>query len=369
MIDDWISARSKQIDASGIRRMFELGRSMKDPIDLSIGQPDFPVPQPLKDAVCQAIQANRNGYTLTQGIPELRERILADVRQQYRHADRDVLITGGTSGGLLLAILCTVNPGDEVVIFDPYFVMYPHAVTMAGGTSVFIDTYPNFQIDLDRVKKALSRRTKMILLNSPANPTGAVLTRECVKGLAELARERNILLVSDEIYKLFCFDEPFTSAAEFNDQALVVDGYSKAYAMTGWRLGFAHGPKGLIEEMAKLQQFTFVCAPSMVQHAALAAWDCDMTPLMEQFRQRRNRIHEALREHYELVKPGGAFYAFPKAPRGLTGSAFTAQCVAQNLLVIPGKVFSQRDTHFRLSFAAAERTLERGIEALRGLGE
>ena len=171
----------------------------------------------------------------------------------------------------MLALCCTVNPGDEVIVFDPYFVMYPHLVTLAGGTTVFVDTYPDFGLDVDRVRAAVTPRTKAILVNSPANPTGRVYPREQLRDLAKLAQERNILLISDEIYRVFCYDGPFTSPAEFNDDVLVLDGFSKAYGMTGWRLGFAHGPRRLIEEMIKLQQFSFVCAPSMVQHAGVAA--------------------------------------------------------------------------------------------------
>src|SRR3954464_15932719 len=170
----WIADRMHHIEASGIRKIFELARSLKDPVNLSIGQPDFDVPEPIKAAAHAAIDRGDNAYTVTQGIPELRARIQADVQARYRDPDREVFITSGTSGGLVLALCCTVNPGDEVLVFDPYFVMYPHLVALAGGVSVFVETYPDFDIDLDRVRAALTPRTKLILLNSPANPTGKV---------------------------------------------------------------------------------------------------------------------------------------------------------------------------------------------------
>src|SRR5581483_7165481 len=160
------------IESSGIRKVFELARNLKDPVNLSIGQPHFDVPEPIKAAAHTAIDQGYNGYTVTQGIPELRTKILADVQKLYHHPDRELLITSGTSGGLLLALYCTVNPGDEVIIFDPYFVMYPHLVTLAGGVSVYVDTYPSFDIDIARVEAAITPRTKAILVNSPANPTG-----------------------------------------------------------------------------------------------------------------------------------------------------------------------------------------------------
>jgi aspartate aminotransferase/aminotransferase len=364
--DRWIADRMQHIEASGIRKVFELARSIKDPVNLSIGQPHFDVPEPIKAAAHAAIDRGANSYTLTQGIPELRDKIQADVRAHYGHDDRQVLVTSGTSGALVLALSCTVNPGDEVVVFDPYFVMYSHLVRLAGGNPVFIDTYPDFRIDVDRVRAALTPRTKAILVNSPANPTGAVLPRDCVRDLARLAHERGILLVSDEIYRAFCYDEAFVSPAEFNDEVLVIDGFSKAYGMTGWRLGFAHGPRRLMEEMTKLQQFTFVCAPSMVQHAGIVAWDYDVAPITADYHRKRDRLYEGLRDCYEIVKPGGAFYMFPRCPWG-TGTEFVAEAIRNSLLIIPGNVFSESDSHFRISYAAEDRTIDRGIEILRRL--
>src|SRR6516164_5484524 len=184
--DRWIADRMSHIESSGIRKVFELARSLKDPVNLSIGQPHFDVPAPIKAAAHAAIERGANAYTVTQGIPELRDKIKADVQQRYGHADREVVVTSGTSGGLVLALLCTVNPGDEVILFDPYFVMYPHLVTLAGGTPVLIDTYPDYQIDVDRVRAALTPRTKAILVNSPANATGVVLPKQTLRDLARL---------------------------------------------------------------------------------------------------------------------------------------------------------------------------------------
>jgi aspartate aminotransferase/aminotransferase len=364
--DRWIAERMSAIELSGIRRIFELARSVPDPVNLSIGQPDFEVPEPARAAAHAAIERGDNGYTVTQGIPELRKVLLEDVRRSYPGHDRELLVTSGTSGGLLLALCCTVNPGDEVIVFDPYFVIYPHLVTLAGGTTVLIDTYPDFALDVDRVKKALTPRTKAIVVNSPANPTGRVAPAGELRDLARLAAERGVLLVSDEIYRLFCHDEPFHSPAEFNEHVLVIDGFSKSHAMTGWRLGFAHGPRRLIEEMTKLQQFSYVCAPSMVQHAAVAAWALNMSAQVADYRRKRDLIYEGLKGYYEMGPPGGAFYLFPKAPRA-SGTEFVEEALRQRLLMIPGGVFSKRDTHFRISYAAPEATLTRGVEILRRL--
>ncbi len=366
MHDHWLADRTRLIEVSGIRKVFDLAARLSAPVNLSIGQPDFDVPAPIKAAAHAAIDRGCNGYTITQGIPELRVKIQADLQRRYAHAERAVFITSGTSGGLVLALLATVNPGDEVIIFDPYFVMYPHYVTLAGGKTVLVDTYPDFRIDVDKVRKALTGKTKAIIVNSPANPTGVVHDRRCLRDLARLAQEKRVLLISDEVYRVFCYDEEFCSPAEFQEDVLVVDGFSKAYGMTGWRLGFCHGPRPLIEEMIKLQQGTFVCAPSMVQHAGVAALDTDVSGHVADYKRKRDRLIAGLKDHYELTIPGGAFYLFPRAPQG-TASAFVADAIQHNLLIIPGSTFSSRDSHFRISYAASDATLERGLEILQGL--
>ena len=364
--DRWIADRVRPVESSGIRKVFDLARSLKDPVNLSIGQPDFDVPESVKAAAHAAIDAGHNAYTVTQGIPELRAKIGATLRRRYPHPDREMVLTSGTSGGLYLALLCTINPGDEVIVFDPYFVLYPHLLSLTGGKMVAIDTYPHFDLDVDKVRAAITPRTKAIIVNTPANPTGRIYAHDELRDLALLAKQRNILLFSDEIYSLFCYDEPFCSPAEFNEDVVVFDGFSKTYGMTGWRLGYCHGPRRLIEEMIKVQQFTYVCAPSMVQHAAVTAWDFDVAPFAAAYRQKRDRIYAGLKERFEIAHPDGAFYLFPKAPFG-TGMEFVAEAIRNNLLIIPGGVFSQRDTHFRLSYAADDRTLERGIEILNRL--
>jgi aspartate aminotransferase/aminotransferase len=366
--ESWLADRTRAVEVSGVRKVFELGRSLKDPINLSIGQPHFDVPDAVKAAAKAAIDAGHNGYTVTQGIPELRERLLADVNARFPGQDRDVLVTGGTSGGLTLAFLAAVNPGDEVVTPDPYFVAYPNLAAVAGGRLVTVDTYPDFRVDPDRVRAAFTPRTKMLLISTPSNPTGAVIDPAAQKALAELCRERGVLLVSDEIYRAFGYDGPASSPAAFDENVLVVEGFGKTYGMTGWRLGWLHGPRPLVQEMAKLQQFTFVCAPSVVQWAGVAAADCDVSATVADYRRKRDLLAAGLRKHYEFALPGGAFYLFPKAPRG-TGTKFVTEAVAHNLLVIPGGTFSRRDTHFRISYAAADDTLRRGIEVLNRLAD
>jgi len=364
IIDSLLSDRSKSVEISGIRRVFELGRTLKDPINLSIGQPHFDVPKPIRDAAIAAIESRKNGYTVTQGIGELRDRLLSNVRAKYQHADRDLIVTSGTSGALMLAMFSVLDPGDEVVAADPYFVMYPNLVSLIGGGFVAVDTYPSFDIDPDRFIAACTPRTKIVLLVSPANPTGAICSTDAMERLAKFCESRNILLISDEIYRAFHYGSPARSPAEFGESVLVVEGFGKTYGITGWRLGFAHGPKRLIDEMMKLQQSTFICAPSIAQWGGLAACDFDVSPIIADYERKRNRLAAGLKGYYEFAADGGAFYLFPKCPWG-SGFEFATEAAKHGLLVIPGGTFSKRDTHFRISYAASDETLDRGIAVLQ----
>lgn len=362
----WIADRMQKIDASGIRKVFDLAANLQDPINLSIGQPHFDVPDAVKAAMIQAVQEGKNAYSQTQGIAPLLAKIQTAIDREYGHADRKVFISSGTSGALVLALQTLVNPGDEVIVFDPWFVMYKHLITLAGGTMVEISTYPDFRIDLNKVRAAITPRTKAILFNSPANPTGAVAGTEEIEGLARLAAEKDVALISDEIYKAYCFDGPFQSPARWNDQTIVIDGFSKSHSMTGWRIGWVHGPEHVLQQMIKLQQFTFVCAPHPVQHASLVAWDYDVSDRVAEYRRKRDFMLTELRSDFEISGAGGAFYLFPRAPWG-TGTEFVTEAIRNNMLIIPGKIFSPSDTHFRISYASDDRNLQRGCEMLKKL--
>jgi aspartate/methionine/tyrosine aminotransferase len=362
----WIAARMRRIDASGIRKAFDMAKTMVDPINLSIGLPDFDVPNPVKAAAIAAIEAGHNAYTVTQGIPELRELLQKEVDSTYGHKDRQVLITSGSSGGLLLGVCSILDPGDEMIVFDPCFSMYRHLATLAGGVLVTVDTYPHFRIDVERVNAAIGPKTKCVVVNSPANPTGVVASPDEMRSLAELCRKRDVLLISDEVYRSFSYDFPSESPARWNPDTLVIDGFSKSHGMTGWRLGYAHGPARLIQEMAKLQQFSYVCAPSVSQYGGVAAVGVDMGEIRARYQAKRDLLVDALAELYDLARPQGAFYAFPRAP-GNAATPFTARAIKRNLLVIPGSVFSDRDTHFRISYAVADDVLARGLDVLREL--
>lgn len=376
----FISDRARAIDASGIRRVFDLGATLRDPINLSIGQPHFDVPEPIKAAAIEAIQQGANRYTVTQGIEALRAKVAQQLSRDcplwkdgLESGDLRVLITSGVSGGLMLAMLACVGPGDEVLVPDPYFVMYRHLITLAGAKAVYVDTYPDFQLTAERIERHITPRTKMLLFNSPSNPTGVVATESTCREVVELAQRHNILLLSDEIYDEFCYEKVdrngvarCPSPAVYSTDMLLMKGFSKTYGMTGWRLGWVAGPRPIIEQLTKLQQYSFVCAPSMVQQAGVVALDLDMSGYVEHYRRKRDRVVERLGALYPLTTPGGAFYAFPQVPErlGLTATQFVEQAISRSVLIIPGSVFSNRDTHFRLSYACDEAMLERGLDVL-----
>jgi len=364
----WIAERTTTFDSSGIRKIFDLAAKLKNPINLSIGQPDFDVPLEIQNAAIEAIRSGKNAYSPTQGIGPLREALQAKIDSAYHHEDRDVFVSSGTSGGLVLAIMSMVNPGDEVIYLDPYFVMYPALVKMCGGVPVAINSYPDFRLDPAKIADAITPRTKMILINSPANPTGVTATTDQLRAVAEIAANHNVALVSDEIYSDFMFDQPFSSPAEFNDQTIVIDGFSKSHAMTGWRVGYVHGPSEVIATMLKIQQYSFVCSPQPAQWGALRALEVNLTGHIDAYRKKRDYVVAALQDHYEFTRPGGAFYLFAKAPIP-SGSKFVELAIERGLLVIPGNIFSARDTHFRISFAAPDETLAQGCRLLRTLAE
>jgi aspartate/methionine/tyrosine aminotransferase len=375
-----ITQRAHAIDASGIRKVFELAAKIKDPINLSIGQPDFDVPDNIKDAAIEAIKAGKNSYTVTQGTAELRAKVEQQFNARFQRNglwnSYGTLITSGVSGGLALALLAIAEAGDEVIVPDPFFVMYKHLTRMTGAKPVFVNTYPDFKLTAARIEPHITPRTKAILVSSPSNPTGVVLDDQTWKELIELCDRHNILLISDEIYDVFCYEtvpSPIgpvcPSPAAFSDRLLVMRGFSKTYGMTGWRLGYAVGPKPVIEQMTKLQQYTFVCAPSIVQAAGVVALDTNMSQEVEAYARKRDRVIAKLSPHFDLTTPGGAFYAFPRITTGETASKFVERAIARGLLIIPGNVFSERDTHFRLSYACDDKMLDRGLDLLVELAQ
>ncbi len=364
-----LAKRTSRVDSSGIRRIFELARSMKNPINLSIGQPDFDVPDSVKAAAIDAIEQGHNSYTPTNGIVPLREQLIAE-EKAFTGRDygiEQMLITSGVSGGLFLSLLALVDDGDEVIIPDPYFVMYKHLVKLNGGKAVYLDTYADeFSINPDKLTTLITPKTKILLLNSPGNPTGRVFNKEELKAIANACDKHGVLIITDEIYRAFAY-KPMQSISEFTDNCLVLAGHSKSFGMTGWRLGYAVGPVEIIEAMAMLQQYSFVCAPSVAQQAALACPHTDMSKQLSDYAIKRDLMYEALSGSFEVGAADGAFYLFAKAPDGFNGDSFTELAIENNVLVIPGSVFSERDSHFRICYTVPNDRLLQGAEILCSL--
>lgn len=364
--EQFISDRARSVDASGIRRMFDLGATLKDPINFSIGQPDYDVPESIQQAAIQAIRARKNGYTPTQGIAPLIEKITLQLQNEFPDYRPGVFVTSGLSGGLTLALLACMNPGDQAILPDPYFVAYKHLVRLAGGVPVFLDTYPDFRISADRLNDAVTPKTRILLINSPGNPTGVACSAEELAAVAQVARQRNLLIIADEIYRDLSYDGPCPSiVSHAPERTLLLRGFGKTYGMTGWRLGYAAGPTPIIAQLSKLQQYTFVMAPSIAQYAGLAALDLPMTDQLQDYRHKRDLVVELLGSSFEFTRPTGGFYVFPRAPAHFPNATeFIAEAMKRNLLAIPGNIFSERDTHFRISYAVSDDKLRQGCEIL-----
>ncbi|MHC4157194.1 MAG: pyridoxal phosphate-dependent aminotransferase [Planctomycetota bacterium] len=368
-MEEHIAERMGRIEASGIRRAFALAATVKDPINFSIGQPDFDVPDVLKEQAIAAIHQGCNKYSQTAGADALRTKIIEKIKAEFAWDDPRVIVTCGVSGGLLLSFLALVNPGDEVIMPDPYFVIYKHVVSLLGGKCVFADSYPDFDLPVERIADCITDKTRLIIINSPCNPTGAVYSQERMKALAELAARHNIIILADEIYEAFCYDGDCTSIASYYDKTILLRGFGKAYAMTGWRLGYAalNGCLAHVAEaMTTVQQYTFVCAPTPFQKAATAAFDCDVSDLIGPYKRKRDLVYEGLKDRFEMTRPAGAFYAFIKAPGG-SATAFVEKAIRNKVLVIPGCVFSEKDTHFRMCYTTTNEKIQQGIELLRQL--
>lgn len=368
-----LADRVRGIEPSGIRRIFELMATMEDPINLSIGQPHYDPPEVLVEAACRAIRAGKNRYTVTQGLPELNQQVLDSVQRQHGARPETCLLTAGVSGGIVLSFLCLLNPGDEILLPDPGFVMYRHLATLCGATIRYYDLYPRqpggrFGVDLAQIEALCTPRTKIVFVNSPSNPTGGVLTRQEIEGIAQIVQRRSAWLISDEIYDLFTYVPDYASPVAYSDRCIQLGGFSKSYGIPGWRMGYAAGPAVVLEAMKTLQQFSFVCAPAPFQYALLEAMpEIDLAPYREEYRRKRDLVTNTLHPAYGLAAPEGSFYAFPQLPPGAESGAFLSAALQQKLLIVPGKAFSTRDTHFRLSFAAENDVLQRGIAVLNDL--
>jgi aminotransferase len=361
-----ISSNCSNLKPSGIRKFFDLAANMKGVISLGVGEPDFQTPWFIRDKAVKVLEQGKTVYTANAGLAELRKAIsdYQDKRIGVRYNPTDeIIVTVGGSEAIDLAIRALINPGDEAVIVEPCFVCYSPIVELTGGVPVVIKTTPEegFKLTPEALLAALSDKTKIVILPFPNNPTGAVMERADLEPIAEILRERDIIVISDEIYSELTYGTKHVSIASFEgmkERTLVVNGFSKAFAMTGWRLGYLSGPEPLIAQTLKIHQYAVMCSPTVSQYAAIEALrdgDRDVRRMVDEYDIRRRFIVSALREAgLECFEPKGAFYVFPSiAKTGLTSAQFCEQLLYKHsVAVVPGDAFGKcGEGYVRISYA------------------
>ena len=371
-----LSRCAQELRPSGIRKFFDLAATMEGVISLGVGEPDFKTPYAIRRAGIESLEKGRTWYTANAGLAELRRQIAAYLARRFSlsYTDQEILVTVGGSEAIDLCIRACLNPGEEVLIPEPSFVCYDPITRMAGGVPVPIVTRPEdgFRLTPQALEAAITPRTKVLVLPYPNNPTGAIMKEEHLESIAGILRERDILVLSDEIYAELTFEGRHVSIASLPGMAertVVVGGFSKAYAMTGWRLGYAAGPQEVIKVMTKLHQFAIMCAPTTSQYAAIEAMkhcDEEIERMAVQFGMRRGLMVSNLnRMGLTCADPLGAFYVFPSIrSTGLSSDEFCQRLLEeQKVAVVPGNAFGQSgEGHVRISYSYS---VEHLIEALR----
>ncbi|OIJ22245.1 aromatic amino acid aminotransferase [Anaerobacillus alkalidiazotrophicus] len=365
-----------EIQPSGIRKFFDLASSMDNIISLGVGEPDFVTPWATREACISSLERGYTAYTANAGLLELRVEICEYMKKQFQLSydpKNEIIVTVGASEALDIALRAIVDPGDEVIVVEPTFVSYAPLVTLAGGKSVSVGTTveTNFKLTPDQLQKAITPRTKAIMLSFPNNPTGATMTKEELEAIAQIVEEHNLIVLSDEIYAELSYDSKHASIANIEgmrERTIIISGFSKAFAMTGWRLGFVTGPSDIISAMLKIHQYTLMCAPTMAQYAAVEALQTgmeDVNKMVQSYKQRRNYFVKSFEEiGLPCHVPGGAFYAFPSIKdTGLTSEQFAEQLlISERVAVVPGHVFgSGGEGHIRCSYATSLDNLKEAV--------
>ena len=358
-----------EMDISGIRKCFE--GAGPNAINLGLGQPDFDTPAHIKEAAIKAIQDGFTGYTPNCGFPDIllaiSQKFLRD--NQLRYSPEEIMVTSGASEALFLAIAALVERRDEVLVGDPSFLSYSALTKLAGGKPVGVPLNDKLRLTPDAVNEMITERTKAIIINSPGNPTGAVQTEEELRGIAEIADDRDIAVISDEVYEHFIYDGEHISPARFSDNVITINAVSKTYAMTGWRLGYLAAKGEAHEQLLKVHQYIQACACSISQKAALTAiagpQDC-VASMRDEFRFRRDMLVKGFLElGVDLVKPQGAFYLFPKVGNG---DAVASRLAKAGVIAVPGSAFGPGGKeHIRLSYASSRKNLEEALRRMRGI--
>ncbi len=372
-----IADKVRALPPSGIRKFFDLIASMEDVISLGVGEPDFVTPWRIREYAIYALEKGYTMYTSNKGMPELRQELSRYLFSRYGldyDPEEEILITVGVSEGLDLSLRAILNPGDEVIIPDPCYVAYPACIALAGGIPVPVPTNEDnsFKITAEDIARQITPKTRAILFGYPANPTGAVLEKEELLQIAELAKRCNLLIISDEVYGHLVYGVEHTCVASLpgmKERTILLDGFSKAYAMTGWRLGYAASGREVIAAMTKIHQYTMLCAPIMSQMAAieaLKAGEKEIAAMVEEYDRRRHVIVKGLRDMgLSCFEPKGAFYVFPSIKiTGMTSEEFAEKLLTEEqVAVVPGSAFGAHgEGYIRCCYATSLGEIE---EALR----
>lgn len=374
-----ISQRIREISPSGIRRFFDLLASMEGVISLGVGEPDFVTPWRIREAAIYSLEKGYTSYTSNYGLLELREELAAYLAGRYGisyNPQRELLITVGVSEGVDLALRAIIDPQDEVIVHDPSYVSYMPCTVLAGGVFVSVPTNMenDFRVSARDIERRITPRTKAIILGYPNNPTGAVMERGELVKIAEVARRHNLIVLSDEIYERLVYGVEhtcFASLPGMRERTILLGGFSKAYAMTGWRIGYAVAREEIIEAMARIHQYTMLCAPRIAQMAALEALragDDEVEEMVAEYDQRRRIMVKGLNDiGLACFEPKGAFYTFPSVKgTGLSSEEFAERLlIEEKVAVIPGSTFGQcGEGHVRCCYATSLAEIEEALERM-----
>ncbi|WP_444684101.1 aminotransferase [Alkalicoccus luteus] len=374
-----LSRAVESIQPSGIRRFFDMASSMENIISLGVGEPDFTTPWNVREASIHSLESGRTSYTANAGLIELREAISDYMLERFDvhyRPDDEVIVTVGASEGIDIALRSVVDPGDDVLIVEPCFVSYAPLVSMAGGQPIPVPTFmkDDFQVTLETLEEKVTPKTKALMISFPNNPTGGVMGREDLEKLRSFIIEHDLVVLSDEIYAELSYDQEHVSTAAIEglkERTILISGFSKSFAMTGWRVGYVCAPAVYAAAMLKIHQYAMMCASTMAQYAALEALTNgrqEMEEMITSYRQRRNFFVKSLREAgLSCHTPGGAFYAFPSiTASGLTSEQFAEQLLLeQHVAVVPGHVFGEGgEGHIRCSYAASMAQLEEAVDRI-----
>lgn len=363
-----IAERLQQFDSKAFRDVFALKAQLKHPIDLSVGVPEELTSDHIKLAGITAIGANHTSYTATNGILPLRQALAKKLKDQnnIKLTPEQVTIVPGLTTGLLLVYMALLNPGDEVIVIDPSYPPYFSLPPMIGARAVRVSSFPTFELDPTAIEHAITDKTRVIIINSPNNPTGAVYSEQALRQVAAVARAYNLLVISDEIYEHFVHEGEHFSIGSIYPNTITMNGFSKNYAMTGWRLGYVAGPEEIIAAINQLQQYTVFSSSTIAQYAALAALTHPLNPALTNYRAKQALVTAALKSMDYAIHGGtGAYYVLFPTPEGVRDVEFIQAAAKHNVLLIPGHAFAERQDYVRLSYGADLDTLAKGLTILQ----